>query len=506
MLRIISSVLIAALFTLPVHAFANETNHVERSQIMLIGEQAKEGNPKHRRYANQQQKRHDSGGGIGLSITIDPSKLLKSGKKKKPASAPKKRRRTKKRKPAKKRTTTVRTNIPLPVGSCTERVVALMSDADYLREKADALDGEAAQKRKFAKRWRDIAGQAQEGADYAKKSGLADSLKFHEKKVAELEQRAKDYEASAGKKEAKAKGLRQKADAEEKRLAEREKKACEKYRDKTQTAMKPDPVKISTKKKTPRSSRPNKPKKICGPDITENVLRVLDKMHNDWRRWDSSKKGEKCRDLINPATALSAWDITELSPGTAPLTEDQYEDAFGGTKGYKKYIKTTKFWFEGAAAACAKPRWPCGNTVTFLGQCIHAQVVNYVQWGTMNRLCNQEGSAAAVHAAYSARAPGDIYDGQKIMTGIGSAYTAATDAGNYYNFQSADPGEKQGRRDQIKKLMTDKLKSLMADAGNADFASRAAAACSMPCPITPKEKNKLSGRNFKYQWGGSARR
>src|SRR5680860_1385145 len=68
-----------------------------RSDSLEIVENSKTKKPEFPRYANKEKKKHESGGGIGLSITIDPSKLFNSGKKK---PAPKKRPVKRKNRPA----------------------------------------------------------------------------------------------------------------------------------------------------------------------------------------------------------------------------------------------------------------------------------------------------------------------------------------------------------------------------------------------------------------------
>ena len=393
---------------------------------------------------------------------------------------------------------------PVPIGLCFERTFILEGDADYLREQADAKDAEAATYREAAKGWRKISGQSADDAKRAKKAKRTHSQQFQENKAAELEQRAKDYEARADKKAAETKALRAKADAEDKERAELEKERCKSLEDRPRNAFSPEPVKVSTKPEDPNSSKPPaQPKPVCGPDITDNVFRVLDKIHSDWKSWNSSKKGEKCTALM---TSLSAWDIRPLAPGNAPPTEEWYEEhTWDGTGSlnakWKKYLQKHKFFFETDAAACSKPRFICTNTVTFLGKCIDPQQVNYVQWGVMNRLCNRDGLAKIAHGLYSATAPGATYDSQKIMAGIGSAYTAATNAGSHYNPQSTDPGEKQEIFENVRKLMVKKLKGLMADPANSDFGSRPAIKCSVPCQMTAAEKDKLSKRNFGYDWG-----
>lgn len=527
------------LISLVILAFLTEGSPAAKAQgfsfggegLSIGGSKKKKHYKKKKQYKKKEHHKQDDNhdASVGIGITIDPAKLLESGKKKKPEKKASKKPSSNVKKSAvetkdKSTETKLGKTVPVPVtpgtrpGStdlpaatttrgktpCPLRLVST-SDTDFERERAGWAEKEAASYRKWAKRWRELAGKAKDGAKFAKKSGLGDSQEWHEGKAKELEERAAEYERKAAQKDKEAKERREKADAEDRKEAEREKKRCEKY----QTALreKKAPPMISTpataskpENQSSSSSQSSAPANRCGPDITDNVLRVLDKMHNDWKRWNSSKKAEKCRDLLNPLTALGAWDIVQLSPDVAPLSKDDYEDAHGGTKGYDNYLKG-KFWFEGSAAACAKPRPICGPTVTFLGQCIHSQVVNYIQWGTVNQLCDQQWSAGKMHAVYSAMAPDHIYDGQQVMAEIGTAYTKTTAAGGYYTFQSADPGELDSRRDYVKKQMESKLRKLMADPSYADFAKRPETACSMPCTMTAAERKKLEKKTMTYRWG-----
>jgi hypothetical protein len=399
---------------------------------------------------------------------------------------------------------------PVPTGLCVERTFILEGDADYLREQADAKDAEAATYREAAEGWRRISEQSAEDAERAKKAKFPNIEQYQGNKAAEHEQRAQDYEARADKKTAEAKTLRAKADAEDRERAELEKKRCKSLEDRPRNAFSPEPVKVSTRPENPNSSKPPaQPKLMCGPDITDNVFRVLDKIHSDWNSWNEGKRNELCRDLINPATYGSAWDIKALAPDKAPPSKKVYLQTFSTLKNYQKYIAQNKWWFEAAAAACAKPRWPCGHTVTFLGKCIHAQVVNYVQWGVMNKLCDQEGLAKTAHRGRAAWNSSDahLYDGQKIMTGVGSAYTTATQSGKIFEgpVQSSDPGEMHGRHDNIQKKMKETLSEFMAAPGNSGFASRPAIKCSMPCQMTTAESAKLNKSDFGYGWGYGSR-
>ena len=125
---------------------------------------------------------------------------------------------------------------------------------------------------------------------------------------------------------------------------------------------------------------------ICGPDVTLHVLGALDGMINDYDNATPVQKELACRNLISVDTAEAAWDMVPLAP--------PYYDAEEGPSPDMTY------WLEDVAKACAIPRhWPCGPTVQFLGQCMHSQVLNYIQWGVMNKLCDQEGYSGLAHWA-----------------------------------------------------------------------------------------------------------
>lgn len=125
------------------------------------------------------------------------------------------------------------------------------------------------------------------------------------------------------------------------------------------TEPKPDP------KDEPKTAEQSGP--VCGPDITENILTVLRRIHHNFTKvWTPSNMGAACHALIRPDTALSAWDIAQLNPDS---TSDGLTTILAGR-------------------GCGEPRQLCGNTVSFMGTCQDPQVVNYVQWGMMLELCS----------------------------------------------------------------------------------------------------------------------
>ena len=138
----------------------------------------------------------------------------------------------------------------------------------------------------------------------------------------------------------------------------------------------------STPPGTPPASKPpakpNPNQRICGPDVTDYVLGVLELMRESYQGWSEDERSRRCGALYSLRSFNYAWDMQGFAPSDAGEPE--------GKPGYMEYI----FFQRAAPGYCAVPRWPCGATVQFLGRCIHAQVVNYVQWGLMNQLCDTQ--------------------------------------------------------------------------------------------------------------------
>ena len=109
----------------------------------------------------------------------------------------------------------------------------------------------------------------------------------------------------------------------------------------------------------------------CGPDVTSATLRTLTEVRQTFlHRWDKTQRHTACNELYNWGHfgAAQAWDIQELA--------------------------RVGFWREGRplpeidGIVCGTGN--CIRTVSFLGNCYYASAVNYVLWGTANRLCNGE--------------------------------------------------------------------------------------------------------------------
>lgn len=358
-------------------------------------------------------------------------------------------------------------------------------------------DREAEDFSEWEEEWRRHARQWRELAETARRNGDAAEAERREARARSLDGLADDYARWAERARRRAEEARRQAEETERREQEQAERVC------STPALVGN--KVAVVSEPPQNvAPPEPPSMVCGPDVTENVLRVMRKMHTDWRNMDSSTKGAKCRNLIDPMTALTAWDINALSPSAAPVSRESYAEAFGPNANYDRYLQG-RFWFEVVSDRCAIPRhYPCGPTVVFLGQCIHSQVVNYVQWGFLNKLCDQEGIAATVHSFRSTvnRVPEHLHAGQEAMTAIGSTYAANVMNWNQSMFRSLDPAE---QNIEMEAHMARRLSRVMNDPELSAFLQRPETACTMACRLTPEEEASLRRRNFRYVWTGSSR-
>jgi len=222
--------------------------------------------------------------------------------------------------------------------------------------------------------------------------------------------------------------------------------------------------------------------KICGPDITSKVMAVLDLMMTEYNApaRTAAQRKAACEALITPdlidGTHEVAWDIVELSPAVAPKKEDTEE-----------WRRGRHFWFEPYAAACCTPREPCGASVVFLGRCMHAQVVNYIQWGVTNKLCDQMGPARAMHLARAKMSTGifnldenPTYQDQSIMTDLGERFVELRREG---------------------KSLAEITETLTAESIDLDImSSRPQSECAMTCQLTEREQKRLDLMEFGYIW------
>lgn len=193
---------------------------------------------------------------------------------------------------------------------------------------------------------------------------------------------------------------------------------------------------------TPASTTTAPPGAVCGPVVTAKLFATLAKMTRDFNAVPGAKVNA-CHNLYGLTTSESAWDILGLNPGTSPgFDEDRRRglpftgsgpqarwDPEAGV--WKRTGDGGRFdaWLTGASKVCAIPRPDdvCAATVQFMGTCQHAQVVNYVMWGRVNKLCGYPLSdARAAVSARSVSGDSEMRQRQLDMTNIG------------YNANSAD--------------------------------------------------------------------
>jgi hypothetical protein len=238
---------------------------------------------------------------------------------------------------------------------------------------------------------------------------------------------------------------------------------------------------------------------ICGPDVTEHVLELLDRIIDDFDNAKPAAKAEACNNIVDPTPDQNlvlignyAWDIGPLSPGRAPTKHDKPDP------------KENSFWFEGISPICAQPRrYPCGPTVEFLGECVHSQVLNYIQWGLMNELCDQPmlGDFWHFSRAYGTLSPAH-YDAQVTISDLGATYVRARrrhDADpDFRNNPASWPPEKvrELRRELLRQVLKEKTQ------GDEDWQSRQAKLCAPICRLTPLLERSLAMETWDYIWYG----
>lgn len=185
----------------------------------------------------------------------------------------------------------------------------------------------------------------------------------------------------------------------------------------------------------PVSHAPGANTYICGPDVTANVFATLRAIELTYLSASNEVRQEACSNLYGLA-ALRAWDIYELSPAMAP---DPSNDLFGSPKSGETTCETPRGWLRYAGNGIWKPFQPwftaysgcavprpnvvCAATVQFLNTCQHAQVVNYVMWGLLNKLCGYTlDRAVTVSSARTGSGDPDLVAAQNDMTSIGYDY------------------------------------------------------------------------------------
>ncbi len=105
----------------------------------------------------------------------------------------------------------------------------------------------------------------------------------------------------------------------------------------------------------------------CGPDVTTPVLATLSDIRATFRTWSTSQKVQACAALYGPRFR-GAWGIDKVTQ-----------------LGHMGRSGEINFLFEWPATPGGPS--PCNTTVAYKGACYQSRDVNYLMWGTINRLC-----------------------------------------------------------------------------------------------------------------------
>jgi hypothetical protein len=239
---------------------------------------------------------------------------------------------------------------------------------------------------------------------------------------------------------------------------------------------------------TPPSAPDEKPPegaRVCGPDITDHVLGTLQFMVETFNQWDEATKDAKCSSLYG-LQADGAWEMRHMGP-------------FDSDRGKDPYLYFGRYFQD----RCAVPRWPCGATVQFLGVCMDAQIVNYVAWGAMNHLCDNQDIAILAHMARDRvvnifrglkdaivnKSPsrlrigkGPVYDAQDAMSHIGEAFAERSDG-------------LAARKRYLEALMQVKVESYP------DISKTEGFDCALDCGNSASDLGKLDNYDWGFNWG-----
>jgi hypothetical protein len=273
-------------------------------------------------------------------------------------------------------------------------------------------------------------------------------------------------------------------------------------------------------KTPPTTYAKTEPESKCGPDITADVLRVLKKIRDDYSSPKTSDETRRkaCNSLIDPRTGPNAWDIWGLDPTTGGtpshptgFTEEKPADTSPNKPGpngqpvpnpqpgphvtekpWSKPIPGT--WFSKISDYCAIPRPQCAATVEFFGTCQHAQVVNYVQFGFMLKLCDGVGygvyqaSMSTLMNAYNLAAYGKF--------GASSMQSVMANAGVEIEKYLEDPIDQE----DIDKYMNEGMnRYIQASDAKIDHGEKQ---CLLHCPLTDEQKKAVSRQISGYHWEG----
>jgi hypothetical protein len=217
---------------------------------------------------------------------------------------------------------------------------------------------------------------------------------------------------------------------------------------------------------------------ICGPDLTRNVENVLQQIVDAYDSWTPEEREQRCADIVDwthPSKVAGAWDINPFFVWCRVR-----EEVINGKK-----VTVNSGLHRSFSQYCGIPEWPCGCTIEFAGVCIHAQVVNYIMWGAMNELCDQNLTASVMHRIWTLKTYGGAnYDQQVVISKVGQAYVKSARAHRQGSERDADA------YDQAKSKLGEELGKIKRDE----------AACELKCQMTPEEKKKIDDYVLSWHW------
>lgn len=223
---------------------------------------------------------------------------------------------------------------------------------------------------------------------------------------------------------------------------------------------------------TPVASTPRQPRnddRICGPDVTDHLLGALKLLEDTYEGWNDAERKAHCNVLYHPFKFNAAWDMVGFAPSDGGEPDPN-------SSGYLPQI----FFQSVAPGMCAVPRWPCGATVQFMGYCIHAQVLNYVQWGAMNELCEDQVLGRLANLVRSGISTN--YAGQSSMSTAGEDFAA-------FKGKSLD-----FRKSVMKRLLDQRIKE---DQDN--WYKMEGTDCALGC-TSPGVTQQLDNREWGFSW------
>jgi len=229
---------------------------------------------------------------------------------------------------------------------------------------------------------------------------------------------------------------------------------------------------------------------VCGPDVTDHTYKLLGKIIDDYDDVSNWRKYTACWNLLNPNTAVSAWDMYPFSGGSI-------------------------FDIHTIAPKCQVPRgkpefeFQCERTISFEFRCIHLGRANYLFWGIAGNLCDDEYLQFFASSAYNYFAKDYPEDhptpkAQEMFVELGAAYVDYYRAERAARAMGASPESSTNAGELIQQLeeATPAWNSARQEFKNKMYQlDREEKACRLACFLPPDKTDEVS-KLFGYQWEG----